>query len=257
MATLDWHLRTRDGIALVRLLVTSGATERVRVSNCLDGPVWPPRREGVPEEGWDEGGFEGVVGADERLVLGYACPADPCDPPARVTSLGSEEDGTAVTARDVVRSLGDPSPPRDTVASARVDTFGVSRSEGGRASPAGTGTASEESDCGPGERDTDAGTVDSQGDGDAATGGEWATVEAWLDGVADRAGDAERLAGVSSVPEASAALTTVGGAEDVAALVERLETDRRRVGRVAGRCETLAARLDDLDVPVETLARLA
>lgn len=258
MATLEWHVTTREGVTLVRLLVTSEATERVRVTNCLDGPVWPPRCEGVPEAGWDEDGFEGAVDADERLVLGYACPADPSDPPARVTPLGPDEAGTTVTAREVVRSLGDPSPSRDTVASDRVDAFeGAALSDGDRASLAGPGTASEESDCQPGERDMDAGSVDSQGDGDAATKGEWATVEAWLDQVGGRVEDAEQLAGVSSVPEATAALSTVGGADDAAALVERLETDRRRVERVARRSETLAARLDDLEVPVETLARLA
>lgn len=238
MATLDWHITTHEGVTLVRLLVTSEATERVRVTNCLDGPVWPPRCEGVPEEGWDEDGFEGSVGAEERLVLGYACPAEPCDPPARVTSVESDEAGMDVTAREVVRSLGDPSPPRDAVAGSRVDAF------------------EDEFDRQSGERDPNVGSVDRHRDGDP-TEGEWATVEAWLDDVADRAEDAERLAGVSSVPEATAALTAVGGSDDVATLVECLETDRQRVRRVARRCETLAARLDDVEVPVETLARLA
>ena len=249
MPTLDWHVTEQEAVTLVRLLVTSEMTERVRVTNCLDGPVWPPRREGVPVEGWDEDGFAGVVAAGERLVLGYASPAPPCDPPARVTSLGAEESGAAVTAREVVQSLGDPSPPRDAVATSRVDTF-----DGG----------SQPTDDGPGrglrwrpeETEPAEESVDRPGAGDG-TGKDWATVEAWLDGVADRAEDAERLAGVSSVPEATAALTGVGGAEDVAALVERLETDRQRVERVARRCETLAARLDDIEVPVETLVRLA
>jgi len=258
MATLDWHVTTHEGTTLVRLLVTSEATERVRVTNCLDGPVWPPRREGVPEEGWDEDGYDGVIDSDERLVLGYACPAEPCDPPARLTSLGPDEAGTPVTARDVVRSLGDPSPPRDTVADSRVDAFdGASRPDDDATSRSVTEASSETADWGGGELDPMSGTSGSDRPTDAAIEEPWAAVEAWLDGVADRAEDAERLAGVSSVPEATAALTAVGGHDDIAALVERLDTDRRRVGRVAQRCETLAARLDDVEVPVETLSRLA
>ena len=248
MPTLDWHVTTREAVTLVRLLVTSETTERVRVTNCLDGPVWPPRREGVPAEGWDEDGFEGVVGADERLVLGYACPAPPYDPPARVTALGAEESGTVVTAREVVRSLGDPCPPRDAVAGSRADAFEPSRSD--------TGASNAEAERLPEAAEPNGASVDSHGHGEAGTEVDWATVEAWLDGVADRTADAERLAGVSSVPEATAALTGVGD-DDVAALVEQLETDRQRVGRVARRCEGLAARLDDVEVPVETLARLA
>ena len=83
MVSLDWRVDSRDGVALVELTVTNptDAARRVRVANRLDGPVWPPRREGVPEAGWDDGGFEGVVAPGGRRALGYASPIPAADFP--------------------------------------------------------------------------------------------------------------------------------------------------------------------------------
>lgn len=86
MVTLDWETERTDGVTLVRLYVTSEYRRRVRVENRLDGPVWPPRREGQPAAGWDGDAFEGVVTPADRLVVGYASPAPPADPPAEVVS---------------------------------------------------------------------------------------------------------------------------------------------------------------------------
>jgi len=84
MVTLDWETERTDGVTLVRLYVTSEYRRHVRVENRLDGPVWPPRREGQPAAGWDGDTYEGVVTPDDRLVAGYATPAPPADPPAAV-----------------------------------------------------------------------------------------------------------------------------------------------------------------------------
>lgn len=86
MVELDWETERTDGVTLVRLYVTAEYRRRVRVASRLDGPVWPPRREGQPAAGWDGDAFEGVVTPDERLVAGFATPAPPEDPPAEVVS---------------------------------------------------------------------------------------------------------------------------------------------------------------------------
>jgi len=112
MATLDWNVRRSEGITLVELVVTSETTQRVRIDSALT-PVWPPRRQGVPIPGWDESTFEGIVEADAPLVVGYASPAEPVEPPATVTG-GAGEDETA-SPRTLVRALGDAAPPRDAV----------------------------------------------------------------------------------------------------------------------------------------------
>ena len=84
-----------------------------------------------------------------------------------------------------------------------------------------------------------------------------AAIDAWLDDVCERVEDAERLARASSVPEASAAVDAVGGAEEIADLREHLEADRERLGELAAESERLAARIERVEVPVEMLKRLA
>jgi hypothetical protein len=162
MVTLDYETERTDGVTLVRLYVTAEHRRRVRVENRLDGPVWPPRREGQPAAGWDGDTFEGVVTADKRLVAGYATPASPADPPADlvaddpatpgtpagpvgaaggdrdvagVPSLGggTEAAGTSddPTPADVVRSLGDPVVPREAVPVPDVPDDGPDQSPDG------------------------------------------------------------------------------------------------------------------------------
>lgn len=233
MATLDWHTTGSDDVTLVELLVTSDSPEHIRIENCLNGPVWPPRRQGVPAAGWTDDGYEGVVAPDDRLVLGYASPADPDDPPARIASAtpAGEAEQNELSPEDVVRALGDPTPPRDA-----IPTPG----EGSVADPAdrAESPASRVSRAGQEDRTVQA-------------------VAAYLDAVASRLDDAERLADASSPGEASDALAAVGGAENATDLREQLSADRRALARLARRSQALAARIDAVDVPAETLARVA
>jgi hypothetical protein len=153
MVELDSRVETRTGVALVELVVRNptATARRFRVGNRLDGPVWPPRREGVPTAGWDDGGFEGVVAAEDRRALGYASPVSsdestaeaetspdepPSEPPAELVwterAGDSESPDSDATPEGVVRSLGDPRPPADAVP---APGFGESeRSEAGSAS---------------------------------------------------------------------------------------------------------------------------
>jgi len=235
MATLDWHTTGQEGVTLVHLLVTSEATERVRVDNCLDGPVWPPRSQGVPEAGWDSEGYEGVVDADGRLLLGYATPSDPADPPARLASAERvEETVDAVTAREVVRTLGDPRPTRDAIPGEAGGNAHVSAEPGDGSDETGQSTAR----AGP-------------------RSGLPPDAEAWFAEVTERIEDAERLARAGSVPEATAAVDAVGGSAAVTELGERLERDHERLDGVAERSRALADRIESVDVSVETLRRLA
>jgi hypothetical protein len=112
-----------DGVTLVHLHLRNDelGPRRVRVADRLGGPVWFPRRRGVPEAGWDEGGFEGVLAAGATRALGYATPAEPADPPATVAwterAAGAEtKAGETTDPAAVVRRFGDPRPPRDALA---------------------------------------------------------------------------------------------------------------------------------------------
>jgi phage-related minor tail protein len=82
-------------------------------------------------------------------------------------------------------------------------------------------------------------------------------IEEWLAATARRISTAERLAQVTSVSEASEAVASVGGPEDVARLRTQLEADRKRLKRVATECMDLVSRAEDVEIPVETLRRLA
>jgi hypothetical protein len=116
MVEHTWTTRREGDVTLVEVVLTNGgAATEVRVENCLDGALQPPRRRGVPESGWDESGYAGTVPANGRLGLGYACPARPTEPPIRVTCHGPPEDDAERTPASVVRELGDPRPPRDAV----------------------------------------------------------------------------------------------------------------------------------------------
>lgn len=121
MVTLDWTASAHDGVTLVTVRLDDiDEPTRVHIASRLDGPVWPPRREGVPEAGWTDDGFDGVVGPG-TAVLGYASPAPPAAPPAELVATEPVPDGRDELTADpesVVRQLGDPSPPADAVPTA-------------------------------------------------------------------------------------------------------------------------------------------
>jgi len=232
----DWSVTSLDGRADVTLVTVevrnpSSVPRRVRVTNRLDGRVLPPRRDGVPESGWDEEGFEGVVPSDGRRVLGYACSAPSCRPPVSVTDEGRAADAEeSATAATVLRELGDARPPADALPSAT--------------------NATERSADEAAERSADEVTTS----GDATAEGVPDAVEAWLDTVAERVERGERMTD-ASVETATSVLESKEA--DVAALEERIASDAQALATVERRVAALAERAEAVDVPVEALRRLS
>jgi len=226
MATLDWQQDRTGGVTLVELVVRSGRDERVRVDSRLE-PVWPPRRQGVPAAGWDETGYEGEIEADSRLVLGYASPAEPADPPAELTEprAATEE----VTAHDLLRTLGEAGPPRDAVAAVEATSD-------------------------PDERVTpeldDRPTRSLEGNCDKSD------LATWFEGVEERLAAAERLATADDVEEAHDAIAAAGGIEGVRNLQARLDADARQLDRFGDRRRELQQRVEAVEIPLEALERL-
>lgn len=236
MASLDWEVSHSDGITLVELAVTAHTDEQVRIESTLE-PVWPPRRQGVPVAGWDDTGFEGSVEAERPLVVGYASPAAPEEPPAKLVSSGEDESET--TAREVLRTLGDASPPRDVVPtpdSEPDEEQGTSRT-----------IASE--------TDTNCPTAN-ESETNRATADHPAPTGEWFDAVEDRLARAERLSAVTEVEEARDAVADAGGLEQVRTLAARLDADRRRLAEFRERTARVQKRLDSVDVPLATLERV-
>jgi hypothetical protein len=219
MVSLTSRTRSIDAATLVEVLVTADTPTRVRVANRLDGPVWPPRTQGVPIEGWDDDCFEGVV--DGRLVFGYATPAEPAKPPVEIVSTEPVDDRTTEepTPATLVRSLGDGRPPRDAA---------------GRTGDACDSPADEHS-----------------------TGSPPAALTDWLDAVERRLETADRLAQASSVTEASEAVAAAGGSGAVLELRAQLAADRAELVRLRSRCDSLAGRVERVELPAEALTRLA
>lgn len=238
MVSLDWETTAAGDATLVTAALESDDPTRVRVANCLDGPVWPPRRQGVPAAGWDEDGFAGVV--DGRRVLGYACPADPADPPVRIVGERPPDDANGgLSPRDLVRQLGDPAPPPDAVGP-----------------PADPSDAGSEPSKAPGT-DRSGRQSGTSGTPRGAASGIPPAVVAWLDRIERRLADADRLASATSVSKAADAVAAVGGPEAVRALRARLAADQAALAAVATRAEVLATEAETVEIPVETLAELA
>lgn len=224
--------RPANRVTFVELLASNPTTQarRVRIANRLDGPVWPPRRDGVPESGWDDGGFEGIIPAEETVPLGYTCPAEPTTEPAellwteRAAATADEPNsgerfatGRPTEAADVVRALGDPRPPRDAVPLPSRET-GETKS------------------------------IDLPD-----------SVSRWLAAVEKRTERAEALANASALPAAAHEVEQVGGLDEVEMLVARLEADAETLATVAERTATLRDRADEraAAVPVDCFERLA
>jgi hypothetical protein len=226
----------RDDTSLVELLVVNETSHprRFRLANRLDGPVWPPRTCGLPADGWDDAGFEGVIEAEHRLALGFASPARPVDPPAEIVwderessrEPSRESSADSITEPNaVVRLLADPRPPRDVV---------------GLSDP----TELDRTDAEPVEADS----IDSMAE----------MVGSGADDVEARIERAEKIAQSTSLTAAARTLEELGGLEPVEALVEALRSDaaalrrEKHDGALASRAEEAAQR-----VPLAAFRRLS
>jgi len=117
----SWTASAVDGVVLVgvRLRNPTPVVRAVRVESRLDGSVMPPRSSGVPERGWDDDGFSGVVEPGAERAIGFAVAAPVERPPVEVVDRGRATEPAAdpdVTApAEVCRTLGSPRPPRDAI----------------------------------------------------------------------------------------------------------------------------------------------
>ncbi|WP_324665100.1 DUF7857 domain-containing protein [Haloarcula sediminis] len=265
MVTFDCSASHHDGVTLVTVYLRGLAVPtRVTVRNCLDGPVWPPRTEGVPEAGWTEAGFSGVL-APGSHAFGYATPARPEGPPAELADAVAVPEADPAGERsdrpvDVVRELGDPSPPADAVPTAEQsgspDTApgagagSQPASDSGRAPDPASGAAGD--DGGPG----DYGALSRSSDAcDGHTAQLPASVGPWLAEMERRTDRAVALADAETLPEATTAVRETGGLTEVRALADA--GDEAQLRLVARRARRLADRRAEATIPVETLSTLA
>ena len=265
MVTFDCSASHHDGVTLVTVhLRDLDVPTRVTVRNCLDGPVWPPRTEGLPEAGWSATGFSGVL-APGSHALGYATPARAEGSPAELADAVAAPEADPVGERsarpaDVVRELGDPSPPGDAVPAAEPT-----------APPVSPGTISSEDDSGrPSTPDSEgppisevraiAGNDRARADPGESGGDDPAArlppeIGPWMATMARRVDRAAALADAETLPEATTAVREAGGLDGVQELADA--GDERRLRLLARRARRLADRRAEATIPVETLTTLA
>lgn len=267
MTNLDWHQWRSGEVTFVELLVTSDIETRVRIESRLD-PVWPPQCRGVQARGWTTTGYEGVVRPDGRLVLGFASPDGPTDPPVELseaTPVGSRSASDShtttpdagdpgETARTLVRTLGPPGPPRDALPGAQRGKSVTQHADVGRAATGAGATAADDRQHPDQQAHTaTAGPAESRQPNAAVPG----SLQSWFDELEDRLTQVETLTDVSCPAEARTAIESAGGMAGVHRLAAQLERDRQRLESLGSQYETYARRLETAEVPVETLKRLA
>lgn len=234
MATLECTSVETEGIALVGVRLAARDTERVTIAPTHEGPLWPPRRQGVPEAGWDGDRWSGTVHPERDRAIGYATSADVEEPAVEIvdTAPAGSDEADEVDVAGVVRALGDHRPPRDAVA------------------PSGERPTQEPEPGG-------AGTEGSAPSPEAEDGALEKAAVPDLEAVEARLDRAESLATIDSAADARRALATLGGPAVVRDLAETLDADRAALSRLSDRVDGLAARAERVDVPASALARLA
>ncbi|MFD1513302.1 hypothetical protein [Halomarina rubra] len=269
----EWTTRRCGERTLVEIRLATDRPRQVRVEPTGEATVLPPRTDGVPDAGWDERGYSGVV--DGTLGLGFAVSDTPDDPPVRVAWRGPPDDDPTFETHPevpsvdasldaVVRDLSDPRPPRDAIPAAEETT---------RSRRPGDHECDEDDECeatepdhgtpdvGPPSHDPASSDAGREDDGERRSAGDESVVDdesvvgdefAALD---RRLALAERLASATTLDEAGAAVAEAGGLAGVRALDEALTADRERLRALAERVERLRERAERVDVPTETLVR--
>ncbi|WP_121820205.1 DUF7857 domain-containing protein [Halostella salina] len=218
MVEVESRTRREDGVTLVAAVVRNGTDvrRRVRLENALDGPTLPPRRHGVPADGWDGDAVTVTLEPGEREGVGFASHTAPESPAIRVVEdvrvtpegvgNGVDSDPTPDDAAALVRRLGDPAPPRDAVPAANAPSA---------------------------ERDRDGPEPDVP-----------PPVAEWFATVESRVRTVEACAGAETLAEATAVVDDAGGLGAVERAVEEAADDAATLRAVERRAAALADRAE-------------
>ncbi|WP_121743849.1 DUF7857 domain-containing protein [Natronorubrum halophilum] len=112
MIEVDCETDRRAGVTFVTAVLTNTRTTRqtVRLESRLDGPTWPPRRDGVTEPEWDGDVWEGTVEPGRCRGVGFADPAPPTEPPLEILEVSRASDENTMPSDDVLAALDGWSP---------------------------------------------------------------------------------------------------------------------------------------------------
>ena len=264
---LSWTVDRADDASLVRCRIRNddAVTRRVRIESRFDAPVLPPRRAGVPADGWDAGGVTLRIGPAERRGFGFAVPARPVEPPVTIAGIepadpnepaggavgsGDGESGDSTVAA-ALSGLGDHRPPRAAVDRERAIGADGEADGGGE-----TADRRDERLAVSDAHDADGARACGESGADRPESADPDAVDDWLSAVEARIDRAERLTD-ADVATATEAVAEAGGVDALAGLNERVAADAERLEAVSERAAALAERAAATDAPVEALERLA
>ncbi|MEY7850970.1 hypothetical protein AB7C87_17420 [Natrarchaeobius sp. A-rgal3] len=118
MVTVETNANRVNGVTTVRVVLanTHSTPQTVRLRSCLEGPVWPPRTNGVPDPRWDENRWESTIRPGRRRGVGFATPAPPTDPLVEVVSSERHDaDEPVQSPETVLADLEDWCPTSDVL----------------------------------------------------------------------------------------------------------------------------------------------
>jgi hypothetical protein len=293
--TVDADATRLGRVVLVtcRLHNRTTAPRAVTLRDELPGPTLPPRRNGVPERGWNDDTYTTVLPPAATQAVGYASPRDGSlsedplpEPPATVVAV--DDPATTDTGDRVSharRELPGWAPPDDVVQERVVadggttaddetavdgrTTTGDEATADGETTPDGEATAGDETVADgrttvDGEATVDSETVAAAGvppepdtahpaTGSFADGTVPTVVAAYLDAAAERIERAEGTA--EGVQAATDALRDTH--HTPVTLEQAVARDEAALRALAERAATLADRAAAADVPVDSLRRLS
>ena len=117
MVEVDWETDRREGVTFVTAIITNTqtTTQQVRLESRLDGPTWPPRRDGMVVPEWRGDVWEGAVEPGRRRGVGFASPATPREPPLEVLEVSRIDTERTTTPEAVLAELDRWAPTADVL----------------------------------------------------------------------------------------------------------------------------------------------
>lgn len=117
MVKLETECERTDEVTFVRATVTNtrSTAQIVRVKSQLDGPTWPPSRDGFPAPEWDGDCWEKGLLPGRSRGFGFASPAEPVEEPLEIISIERASPDDLETVDEVLAELESPFPPRDVL----------------------------------------------------------------------------------------------------------------------------------------------
>lgn len=117
MVEVNWDTTRREGVTFVTATVTNTQTtpQRVRLESRLDGPVWPPRRNGVTAPEWNGPAWEATVDPGRSRGVGFSSPAAPTAPPVELVEVSRGPADADRTPEEILASLEKWAPTSDVL----------------------------------------------------------------------------------------------------------------------------------------------